>query len=669
MAESLFQKLDALALKLGADGADISDNANLADTIDSIERAVNSSESASTNALKSEGFAVGKQNGTAVESESPYYHNNAEYYAEQASESAAAAAESATALTTDDTLTQSGRAADAKKTGDEISDLNDAIAEAFDPEADYEVGDFCTHDHRFYRCVTPITGAVGSSWDASKWDDMTVGDVLKESQYAYPETKIKIELIPNVSTALSSYSGSGGTAWYLSDRVIPAGSTIKTVKIAPKENYNYGGVIFVNDDNIVVAKYVQVLTANVWNVFNINLVATENLRIVESAKAAFTTAAVTDDNAFNTDGVWQSNQSGLNVGDTMTFTKTQSVRYMLAVQWEVETTTKCHNFAVSVNCHDYTDDSSDGETLYTDYGVIALPSNYSAKGVPIKLIILCGGSGDRITADTDPLSNQSPYVGWEYYLAKGYAVMDMNGISQAWGTAMNFPMPDRHYCNKRLIESYQKGYEYVLNKFNIDKTKVFIAGISMGGGASALLVQSGIFPVVAHCMFCPALSVYKQDYMNTWGGTPQQKTIAGQYGFTDWETTTTFDQAYFLANIDKISGFDNLTIRAIGDIDTANAHYGDTQEAEAYNSMQKIYPVPVKIWHSVDDPLVLYRYSGFFVNMIKNGGGQAWLRTFPSGAHAGGWNYGSVSDTDIDGNAITTSISFYESVLFFKRFG
>ena len=56
----------------------------------------------------------------------------------------------------------------------------DVIAEAFDPEADYEVGDFCTHDHRFYRCVTPITGAVGSSWDASKWDDMTVSDVLKE---------------------------------------------------------------------------------------------------------------------------------------------------------------------------------------------------------------------------------------------------------------------------------------------------------------------------------------------------------------------------------------------------------------------------------------------------------------------------------------------------------
>ena len=35
-------------------------------------------------ALKSEGFAVGKQNGTDVGSGSPYYHNNAKYYLEQA---------------------------------------------------------------------------------------------------------------------------------------------------------------------------------------------------------------------------------------------------------------------------------------------------------------------------------------------------------------------------------------------------------------------------------------------------------------------------------------------------------------------------------------------------------------------------------------------------------
>lgn len=52
--------------------------------------------SASTNALKAEGFAVGEQNGTAVTSGSPYYHNNAEYFAGEASTSATNASTSET---------------------------------------------------------------------------------------------------------------------------------------------------------------------------------------------------------------------------------------------------------------------------------------------------------------------------------------------------------------------------------------------------------------------------------------------------------------------------------------------------------------------------------------------------------------------------------------------
>ena len=45
-------------------------------------------DGANTAALKAEGNAIGKQNGVDVDSESPYYHNNAKYYAEQAAASA-----------------------------------------------------------------------------------------------------------------------------------------------------------------------------------------------------------------------------------------------------------------------------------------------------------------------------------------------------------------------------------------------------------------------------------------------------------------------------------------------------------------------------------------------------------------------------------------------------
>ena len=50
-----------------------------------------SAGSAGTDALKAEGFAVGQQNGTDVPSTSPYYENNAKYYKDQAGISASSA--------------------------------------------------------------------------------------------------------------------------------------------------------------------------------------------------------------------------------------------------------------------------------------------------------------------------------------------------------------------------------------------------------------------------------------------------------------------------------------------------------------------------------------------------------------------------------------------------
>lgn len=510
--------------------------------------------------------------------------------------------------------------------------------------------------------------------------EVAIGDSVTELEsmiFNATNVKTKSEWVPNLPETLPTNWNTGQAPYYVSNRVIPKGSIIKRVKIGTKVE-NTGSILFINNQNVVVYKKTVSCAVNVWNTFDLNLTANEDLRIVINTKCSWSVGAVTADNTFSTDGLWLSNQTGVEVGDTMTFTQGSPNLFKLTIQWEVEQYAKItdnvivikdkrpesgyHNFSVSVNYHDYTENASDGETLYTDYGVIALPTNYSSNLAPTKLIIACGGSGDRIGADTNPLS----FAGWAYFLAKGYAVMDMNGMSTAWGTALGVPNNGLHYCNKNLLQSYVKGYKYVMEKFNLEP-RVFVSGVSMGGGAAALLTQANIIPVIANVFFCPALSVYKQDYLSAWGGENQQKTIAGQWGFPNWQTTAP-SQEYFLDNIDKISGFDNLLIRTIGNHDSANANYGNEAEATAYNSMQKCYPVPMKIWHCINDALVPYRYSQFMVNMIKNGGGQAWLRSFADGGHVGGWNYGSVTDTDIDGNTITISVPFYESVLFLKRF-
>lgn len=109
----------------------------------SASSASSSASAASADALEAEGYAVGKQNGTDVGSSSPYYHNNAKYYKEQAAASATsaesaktaaqaaqAAAETAAAtFETDTTLAVSGKAADAKVTGDNFTQLSTAITE------------------------------------------------------------------------------------------------------------------------------------------------------------------------------------------------------------------------------------------------------------------------------------------------------------------------------------------------------------------------------------------------------------------------------------------------------------------------------------------------------------------------------------------------------------
>ena len=69
---------------------------------------------------EAEKWATGQINGTDVPSTDPTYENNAKYYAEQAADAAAS-------IGIDATLTQAGKAADAKKTGDEITALKEDL--------------------------------------------------------------------------------------------------------------------------------------------------------------------------------------------------------------------------------------------------------------------------------------------------------------------------------------------------------------------------------------------------------------------------------------------------------------------------------------------------------------------------------------------------------------
>jgi hypothetical protein len=87
----------------------------------------------------------------------------------------------------------------------------------------------------------------------------------------------------------------------------------------------------------------------------------------------------------------------------------------------------------------------------------------------------------------------------------------------------------------------------------------------------------------------------------------------------------------------------------------------------------KRYPCPLKIWHCDNDPTVNIACSIRQVTAIKNAGGMAWLRRFPSGGHAPDTAGTAVSspsgNTILNGASVGTIYPLAEeTLLFFNRF-
>ena len=81
-------------------------------------------------ALKAEGYAVGKQNGVDVTSGSPYFHNNAKWHAEQASSSASTASTKASEASTSATNAASSASTATTKASQATSAASTATSKA-----------------------------------------------------------------------------------------------------------------------------------------------------------------------------------------------------------------------------------------------------------------------------------------------------------------------------------------------------------------------------------------------------------------------------------------------------------------------------------------------------------------------------------------------------------
>lgn len=257
-----------------------------------------------------------------------------------------------------------------------------------------------------------------------------------------------------------------------------------------------------------------------------------------------------------------------------------------------------HRFSVDVSCS-LPNDNEESGSFYKDNCFLAFPDSYSDDGEATRLVISCHGAGGTVTTDDAQVEGQ---IMTAYLLANGYAVMDTNGLPEAYALEKGIDLRN-NIGSPIAIRCYLEAYSYCMEHFNL-KREVFVHGGSMGGISSTNLVLSGLIPVIAHTCLCPVLDTYNQIFLHPWsGGLP--KTALGKIYALDVD-----ENGEYIYDEDKILGFNPVE-----------------------NPKSSFYPVPVKFWHCKDDGTVSYSVTEKFIERIQRNGGIACLRSFEYGAH------------------------------------
>jgi hypothetical protein len=159
-----------------------------------------------------------------------------------------------------------------------------------------------------------------------------------------------------------------------------------------------------------------------------------------------------------------------------------------------------HRISAMVNVSNPDSDNEEGSvvqdqaTFLPNYGVIALPTTYTNNGEPTRLIIYCHGAGTHYDSTVTRFS--SDVIKPEYWLAEGYAIMDMDG--------QPFDSTTNPAFIPQVIDCYEAGYKWAIEHYNLKRDGVFLGGRSMGAGNSIYMMrQQCRIPLVAVCANLP----------------------------------------------------------------------------------------------------------------------------------------------------------------------
>lgn len=312
---------------------------------------------------------------------------------------------------------------------------------------------------------------------------------------------------------------------------------------------------------------------------------------------------------------------------------------------------------------EYSEAGSFEDTLISNTLRMYLPTNYSPKGEPVKLIYKAHGTGGYASIDLNTWGGDGAI---NYLADEGFALYDMFA-----GTSYYQALTTNRIANYNLpiqLAAQKAAYEWVVRNFNVDP-QIYVVGKSHGGLAG-IYATNNIVPTRAVALLAPLITQIADRYQ-PWGLTFVTETkmclddmcfippegvsfdLMCEYVF---QRSTTWKNI-LLSNLDKqvglnpyINGVTNVSQEAL----LTALMNNDYQALGGMDNLIRHSDIPVKVWCAVDDEQVLYANGYNWIKSLQNGGSNAQFRAYPTGH--GRHSFDSFTSTDatiIKDNVVT----------------
>lgn len=550
------------------------------------EEAAQSAEDAETDALKSEGYAVGKQNGTDVTSGSPYYHNNTAYYATQAQ-----------TAQTDAETAESHAQGYATAASTSASAAASHTADVYDATATYAVGDYCVYNSQLYKCVTAITTA--EEWTAAHWTAVNVMDEVSELNTHLSGLEDLVIDHPYSGAISFSIGGIGVSTGKTSSMTSRLRMTY--THALPNATYRFE----IADTAVYVAMYVHFYSSNAETTW------LGNPFEVQSKRGVFATPEGTNYIRI----VFKDDTNDSRTMEASDVTALADAFRLFQTTSKKERTGEFIRFMVKDN-HRWTDnastttDDAESSTEADHLCIITLPESYTPYGKKTPLIMYCHGASCGITENSWYGNSTGEGDGANFlamvrrFTSEGYAIFDVDNTRHVtsgfndWGS-----LP--------LMSAYIKAWEYVKENYNVE-SDLYLLSASMGT------------PVAQNMM-----KWYKGSIKTALILAPRPFGIKGRWDETYATITDARKKEFLVAwglEDDEILSDDTFVVPAKADVFTAAVdarfrgfyHYENMVTVDNTNYVFEKYP-PMKVMVGLNDTSFLPEVRAFYAALQNFG--------------------------------------------------